>query len=391
MGSCYSLPGMPHDLTNVLPPLYARWMAELLQGPLPDEGEATCDDCSVSRRPGVKVHVVQRGQPPEFEERTFERHLKCCTVMPRLANFLVGAALADGTLSEVGRTSLRARIATRKAVTPFGLWQVEAGHLDYRRRVRAEFGLNRELLCPHYAVEADNCGIWRHRNGVCSSYFCRPVRGLDGATFWLGGFRPLSRAVEPALAQWAAREVGLPEPCLLVLYDFRRHPEAAPWSDLCDDGGEPDPASCAAGWGPWLGREEAFYVACAEKVAALSWAEVVRICGAPVAALAEVTSAAHRALQIKQLPRRMKVNWGNFYFVDGAAFGGKPDRYLSYDWYDHVELPRSLSVALMLFKGDQDTALVLRKAEEQGAVFTPAILQDLLSHRILVDAAPEGG
>lgn len=382
---------MAPDLTNVLPPLYARWMAELLQGSLPDESESTCDDCAAARKPGIKVHVKEKGVPPVFEERAFDKHLKCCTVTPKLANYLVGAALADGTLAEVGRASLKQRIAERKAVTPFGLWQVEATNLEYRRRVSAEFGLSRDLLCPHYAVEADNCGIWKHRNGVCSSYFCRPVRGMDGANFWLGGFRPLSRALEPALAQWAALQVGLPESCLLALYDFRKHPETAPWSDLCDDDGAPDPAAYAAGWGPWQGREEDFYVACAEKVGGLSWAQVVEICGSPVAALAQVTLTAYRALQIKALPRRLKLNWGNFYFVNGNDFGGKADRYMSYDWYDYVELPRNLSVALMMFKDGQDTALVLKKAEEQGAVFTPAILQDLLSHRILVDATAEGG
>src|SRR3954471_3207599 len=194
----------PLDLTNVLPPLYARWMAELLQGSLPDESRSTCDDCAVARKPGVKVTVLEKGKAPLFEERPFDKHLKCCTVTPKLANFLVGAALADPSLAEVGRRSLEARIASRLAVTPFGLWQVEAGNLDYRRRITAGFGLERELLCPHYAVEADNCGVWNPRNGVCPSYFCRPVRGMDGATFWLGGFRPLSRAFEPALAQWAA-------------------------------------------------------------------------------------------------------------------------------------------------------------------------------------------
>src|SRR5262249_49762543 len=59
------------DLTNVLPPLYARWMAELLQGPLPDESHCTCDDCAVARKPGVRVTVVEKGKVPRFEPRPF--------------------------------------------------------------------------------------------------------------------------------------------------------------------------------------------------------------------------------------------------------------------------------------------------------------------------------
>ena len=372
------------DLTNVLPPLYARWMAELLQGPLPDESRCTCDDCAVARKPGVVATVTRPGDAPAFSPRPFDPHLKCCTVTPKLANFLVGAALADPALAQVGRESLHQRIASRRAVTPFGLWQVEAGNVEYRRRITAEFGLNRALLCPHYAVEADNCGIWKHRNGVCSSYFCRPVRGWEGAAFWLGGFRPLSRAFEPALAQWAASQAGLPESCLLTLYDFRKHPEAAPWSDLCDDDGMPDEASYAAGWGPWAGREEELYRVCAEKVGALSWAQVEEICGQPVKALTQVTLTAYRAMQVKELPRRLKLNWGAFYWVGGDD--GEPDKYLSYDQNDYVELPRSLSQGLMLFKDGGETALLLKRAEAQGAIFTPEVLQDLISHRILVEA-----
>ena len=372
-----------HDLTNVLQPLYARWMAELLQGPLPDEHKSTCDDCAVARTPGVKV-TPQPGKAPVFEPRPFDKHLKCCTVIPKLANFLVGSALADPELAEVGRVSLRQRIASRKAVTPFGLWQVEAGNLDYRRRITSGFGLVPDLLCPHYAVQADNCGIWKHRNGVCSSYFCRPVRGMDGATFWLGGFRPLSRAFEPALAQWAAAEVGLPESCLMALYDFRKHPEVAPWSDLCDDDGYPDPEAYAQGWGPWAGREEDFFKACAEKVAPLSWERVVELCGAPVKALSDFTRSAYRAMQVKEIPPRLKLNWGQFYWVGGKD--GAPDRYLSYDQNDFVELPRQLSMGLMLFKDGGETALVLKRAEAQGASFTPEVLQELISHRILVEA-----
>src|SRR5438552_17282932 len=111
--------GLP-DLTNVLPPLYARWMAELLQGPLPTEERSTCDDCAVARNPGFKVQVVERGKAPHFETRTFDKHLKCCTVTPKLPNFLVGNALADETLAPAGLASLRRRIAERRAVTPFG-------------------------------------------------------------------------------------------------------------------------------------------------------------------------------------------------------------------------------------------------------------------------------
>jgi len=371
------------DLSHVLPPLYARWMAELLKGPIPDESRSTCGDCAVLKKPGIKVTHERVGETPTFEERPFHPLIKCCTHLPQIPNYLVGSALSDPELAPIGRESLERRIASRLAVTPFGLWHVEAGHLDYRRRIMAGFGQDMNLRCPHFNEKELNCGIWKHRNGTCSGYFCRPVRGIPGATFWMSGWRPLSRTFERALSQWAAREVGLPESCLLALYDFRRSPENVAWSDVCDDDGKPDAAAYAAGWGPWAGQEVDFYRACSQKVAALSWAQVEEICGEPVKSLVAVTVAAYRAMWPKDPPKRLKVNWGGFYWVAGKD--GGPDRYVGYDQLDFVELPRALGVVLMLFKDGVETAAALERAAAQGAPLLPDVLEELITHRILVE------
>ena len=59
---------------STLPPLYAGWVADLLDGPLPHEGEATCEDCAMWPSAGVPVSAGI----------TFNRETKCCTYIPAL-------------------------------------------------------------------------------------------------------------------------------------------------------------------------------------------------------------------------------------------------------------------------------------------------------------------
>ena len=46
---------VPGDQPGVLPPLYQSWIDELLDGPIPEEREATCDDCAMLARPGEQA------------------------------------------------------------------------------------------------------------------------------------------------------------------------------------------------------------------------------------------------------------------------------------------------------------------------------------------------
>src|SRR5262245_36081364 len=98
---------MGDDALEGLPPLYQRWVRELLDGPVPRETEATCDNCAM---------LVEGGVAAGFNTDT-----KCCTFLPELHNFLVGAILADDDPAfATGRASVRARVARRVAVTPLG-------------------------------------------------------------------------------------------------------------------------------------------------------------------------------------------------------------------------------------------------------------------------------
>ena len=104
---------MPGDQPGVLPPLYQSWIDELLDGPIPEEREATCDDCAMLARPGEQA--VGSGF-------TFDADCKCCTYVPDLANFLVGRILADDDPAFAdGRATLEQRLNERVAMSPLGL------------------------------------------------------------------------------------------------------------------------------------------------------------------------------------------------------------------------------------------------------------------------------
>src|SRR5436190_23566607 len=85
-----------------LPPLYARWMRDLLKGAVSGEPEATCDDCAM---------CPSAGTAPAASTLYFNPDAKCCTYIPELPNYLVGRILseADPALAH-GRDTVRSRL-----------------------------------------------------------------------------------------------------------------------------------------------------------------------------------------------------------------------------------------------------------------------------------------
>ena len=65
------------DALEAMPPLYRPWVRAVLEGPVPRERRATCDECP-----------MVRAEPPAVG---FRADTRCCTFHPELPNFLVGA------------------------------------------------------------------------------------------------------------------------------------------------------------------------------------------------------------------------------------------------------------------------------------------------------------
>src|SRR5206468_664396 len=141
------------------------------------------------------------------------------------------------------------------------------------------FGRSPSLRCPYFLVDG-GCGIWRHRNAVCMSWFCKHVRGAVAHDFWRR-LEHLLTSAEEELARWCAMELDIGDEALAALMGPRNASEER-LAKSGDIDGAVDEAHYAAQWGSWLGREREYYRSCAEIVDGLAWSDVVRVGGARV-------------------------------------------------------------------------------------------------------------
>ena len=284
------------DSTAVLPPLYAAWMDELLGGPIPSETHATCDDCAMCA-PGA-------GPSPQ-SGYYFDRQVKCCTYVPELPNYLVGRALSDGDASSAaGRATLEARLDAGVGVTPLGLGRDPTFDSVYDHVTQTiGFGRSRTIRCPHYLEDGGLCGIWRHRESTCATWFCKHVRGETGFQFWRA-IQHLLATVERHLAHWCLVELDLDVGACRRLLGISPDERT---SESLDDAALDDERTRRRIWGNWAGRERLFYAACAERVATLRWPDVVGHCAAETQIVARLVRDAYALLTSENEPERPRV------------------------------------------------------------------------------------
>jgi hypothetical protein len=354
--------------------LAGRWVHEFLGALPPVETEATCDACAMAPGPD---------EPRDAGHgRFFDAELKCCTYLPVLANFQVGAVLEDRSHgTSEGRATVLARIARKAGATPAGL-DVPAPyrllHGESAARGGAAFGRAHALRCPHLGRDG-RCGIWRHRNGRCTTWFCKHVRGRVGAAFWQT-LDHLLQTAERALALHCVAEVGIGSAASMRLLDRER--AALTPGDI---DGAPEPASYREAWGPWAGREEAFYRRCARVVEPLGWSEILALGGPQLRLLAEATREAFARLRSDEIPGALRMGTSHLLHADANAA-----TVATYSPNDPLDLPRPLFEALHTFDGrtTRDARIALER--ERNLTLSDALVRRLVDFDVLVAApAPE--
>ncbi len=244
---------MSKVLRDVFPPIYAGLLPELFDRPAIVESRATCDDCA----------MCDRGKPAPVPMEYFKPDLKCCTYHPHLPNYLVGAVFADEDPAlEEGKKRLRKKIAERFGVTPERLSPPRKQTLVATMAADSGFfGRSYAVVCPYLDGENGLCTVWRHREAVCATYYCKYSHGALGYAFWRA-IKEYLGYVEVGLGSWAAKSIDptVTEPRMrrgeLTLEDLEDRP--------------PNPEAYARYWGNWLGREEEFYVECYKRVKSLT-------------------------------------------------------------------------------------------------------------------------
>jgi hypothetical protein len=169
----------------------------LLELDLAEESAVDCANCNMT--PAVS------GAGPD-KLWAFNPKTRCCTFNPILPNYLAGQALLRGGQSEA---VVKARLTSRVGVTPMGIIPPKSWITLYQRVRRREYGRSERLLCPYWVGGEFACGVWKDRNHVCRTWFCRHDHGAAGREAWKTVKGTLSVA-EQLLAVFCVREGRAP-------------------------------------------------------------------------------------------------------------------------------------------------------------------------------------
>jgi Fe-S-cluster containining protein len=157
-----------------LPRVYERLLPKDILAMEAQETKATCETCIMAK-------------PKNKREIFYENHLKCCTFHPFLPNYVVGAILSEESLAAPSALSnIRNKIQRREYSLPLGIVAPPSYQVAFNSKKDNEFGRREEWLCPYFNLEKQNCGIWRHRGAVCTTFYCQSSFGSKGLKFWDG-------------------------------------------------------------------------------------------------------------------------------------------------------------------------------------------------------------
>lgn len=365
---------MPRVIDS-LPSLYQDLLPELFRREMPPEEKATCAACAM-----CASSAENAVEPVDGVERLFRADTKCCTYQPRLPNFLLGALLSDDdpALAE-GRRRVTERIESRVGVSPLWLKPPAKFSLLYANG-KQFFGRSASLRCPYYEPEKGACTIWRYRESVCSTFYCRYMAGADGRRFWMA-VKAYLALVEFQLARHAVLKL-LPE----FLHEARDreevHAGVGPLGPEELDETAPEPKAYASLWKQWEGRELEFYRACYDEVRKLGAEDLQRMLGLDGTIELGVLEQRYRAATGRTLPERLKFNPAATvkWLSDGNVALG------AYSEYDALALPGAAYELLVRFTGQETVEEVRsRLRSEKGADLHEDVLLELYRHRVLTD------
>lgn len=251
-----------------MPRIHDLWLSELLSAELPAEKRSTCDNCAMC---GNQTRSTV----------SFQSDTKCCTFWPSLANFLVGGALLDETESGRDGRSRVLQFARRGWATPLMLLPAPAHRMLYAQTKSREFGRSPLLKCP-YLGDGGGCTIWKQRNAICATWFCKYERGVASQQFW-DAVRRFLTGMERSVAIWCCLELGISGESVRKALEML-HKEDLERLHL---DGSPRSHSDVDLWGTWNDQRVEFYERCARAASDLSWADACQLGGAECRSLAD--------------------------------------------------------------------------------------------------------
>lgn len=227
-----------------LPEFFHPFLPEIFSREIPSEIFTNCTECPMI--------CGSRKELGFDESKPFAPDTKCCTYFPHLPNFLVGAVFFDTDTSlEVGRNKLRDHIMSRKGIFPHGIYPTKKYSALYELGKAEGFGKSQMLKCPFYLEGMYNCGLWKYREAVCSTWFCKHVGQQSGHLFWSSVTKCL-RYIEESLIAYVLKNENLP-----FIHPYGENKNIS-YEDLDDLQLNKDEYNFR--WGKWAGKEEEFYI-----------------------------------------------------------------------------------------------------------------------------------
>tara|TARA_A100000171_G_C2136961_1_gene151067 strand:+ start:1817 stop:2899 length:1083 start_codon:yes stop_codon:yes gene_type:complete len=321
-----------------LPEIYKRFLPNFFNSGIPTESLATCNNCAM-------VCSDSKKEVEKLALKPFQPDKKCCTYHPSLPNYLVGGALLGA--SPEGKKRLISAINKKTGITPYGILTPSIYNVLYSNQ-SGGFGNSETLLCPYYLKETGFCGIWKYRESVCSTYFCKTLAGEKGRRFWMS-LKGYLTHIEQSLAQHIIVQAGL-DYFLKGNPVFKNQKSTLTLEEL---DGMP-PKDYEKMWGEWNGREDEFFIQSFEQISELSKSKFKEITGIRETVMLKNLQLEH--LDMLSVPDNLSVH------EDWKPKNDEQSKKINYNAIDiQFELP---SVVLNSFDGKRSISEAKKILEE---------------------------
>jgi hypothetical protein len=349
-------------LIDLLPDIYRSLLPDFFSQQIAVETKATCDTCPMTqKREKAMAKIPLQG---------FGRETKCCSYQPGHVNYLVGGLLKDASSSMAeGKRRMLARIEQGLGL-PYGVSAPSELKKLYEATHSGATTQKANLVCEFYSKQAGgSCTIWKHREAVCSTFFCKHVRGADGRRFWLAT-KDFLELVEDQLSRYATYQISA---------DLFGRSELALQSD--PDSHEMSPAEV---WGEYFGRQAQFYMSSFEVVSALNQSELLKIIGFDgMVELDRLTAAKNHLDHGWKLPKRLVLSAT----VESFSIDDQNIAVMGYLKSDAVVLSKNVFDLLSAFNAESDAKSVLEVFRAKlGGALDEGLIRQLVEHRILREA-----
>jgi hypothetical protein len=352
-----------------LPDFYRNFLPELFEQLIPVETLATCNDCAMCLKPG---------QDPLPNVDYFKPDVKCCSYFPKLPNYLVGGLLSDNNPAmDEGRKRIREKIHKRIGITPQAVDVPKKYSVLIKLGGIKSFGKNTTLICPYFVNEGSLCSIWKFRDSMCSTYFCKSVSGKQGLKFWDVVHTYLNQ-VQDILCWYAIDSLHCDVRSIWDYGSGRQNDDLTP-DDL--DEIPPDEETYRDLWRNWFGREEEFYRECYRVVEALTKEEFERHAGIIHKIFLKRVQEARENVVNPKIPPVLKKN------PDLKAFETPDGKVTIKSNVAFYSIQKNLFDVIGLFDGVKTTAEIQKIVHEKyGADLNEDYIHPMFFNQIIIPA-----